>query len=155
MRSVQGRLDWFRKNRPEAVGMCLRHTWMATDIPAVGMVDANAALAYVRKHGHLVVNRHPPKGAWVFWYSATHGHVALSLGDQRILSTDVNGPATTGSAGLSYPETHWGHTYAGWSSWYGTAFPVGDQRRRHLLKRRETLKEKLARVRAKLRRKGK
>jgi hypothetical protein len=150
MRSINERIDWFRSHTPSAVGMCLRHTWLATDIPAVGLPDANAGVAYVKKHHKLHTDRHPPRGAWVWWTSSTHGHVCLSLGDGRILSTDVKGPATTGVVGLSFPETQWGQRYAGWSSWYGVSFTVASDRRERLQRRVMSLRKQLARVLAKL-----
>lgn len=150
-RSVKDRIEWFRTHKPAAVGLCLRHTWQATDIPAVGKPDANSALSYVREHGHLNADRNPPRGAWVFWSSSTHGHAALSLGKRRILSTDVAGPATTGAVPLTYPETHWNHRYEGWSSWYGVEFPVRNSLRRRLRKRRSALRARLRAIAAKLR----
>lgn len=151
-RTVRARIKWFRNNRPEKVGMCLRHTWMATDIPAVGMPDANAGVALVKKAGHLHTDRHPPRGAWVWWTSPTHGHVCLSLGDGKILSTDVAGPATTGVVGIGYPETRWAHTYAGWSSWYGVEFGTAADRLARLRRLRDALVRQLRAVRERLRR---
>ena len=161
MRSVNDRIKWFRAHRPKdetgviRAGLCLRHTWMATDIPWVGLADANAALEYVRRHGHLRTNRNPPRGAWVFWWSSTHGHVAISVGDQRIVSTDVNGPGSTGEVGLGYPEIHWGHIYEGWTDWYGVPFTVTTPRTKRLRRRRGVLREKLRHVIRKLRGKDK
>lgn len=124
MRTVAERIEWFREHKPSAVGMCLRHTWLATDIPSVGMPDANAGAAYVRKHKRMHTDRKPPRGAWVWWASSNHGHVAIALGDERIVSTDVYGPATVGTVHQSFPETSWGQTYIGWSKWYGVPFAV-------------------------------
>lgn len=122
------------------------------------MPDANAGVAYVKKHGKLQTDRDPPRGAWVWWTSSTHGHVAISLGDHRIVSTDVNGPATTGTVHLSYPEQMWNHTYQGWSAWYGEPFGVkltdGELRdRRHRLRRkRDRWTDRIRAVRTRLRR---
>lgn len=128
MRDVEARLDWFRSHLPDNVGMCLRHTWESTDIPTVGMPDANAGVRHVDKAGELHTERgsRPPRGAWVWWTSPTHGHVALSAGDSMIWSTDVHGPRTVGKVHIDYPVNAWGHTYAGWSDWYGVRFPVGE-----------------------------
>ena len=40
---------------------------------------------------------------------------------------DVDGPASTGVVPLSYPVDTWGHTYQGWSRYYGVEFAVGDE----------------------------
>jgi hypothetical protein len=152
IRSVRARINWFRSHKPEAVGMCLRHTWMATSLPAVGKPDANAGWAYVKDAGHLHTDRKPPRGAWVWWSSSTHGHVALSLGEQRILSVDVDGPATTGVRPMTWFETAWGQKYVGWSSWYGVEFPVAGSRTARLVRLRDSLVKRLRAIRAKLRR---
>lgn len=126
-RSPQERIDWFKSHLPEAVGMCLRHVWQATAVPYQGISDANAGVRYVRNAGHMHHGDTPPKGAWLWWTSPTHGHVALSAGHGMIWSTDVNGPRTVGLVNDHYPQDHWGHTYAGWSDWYGELFEVGEE----------------------------
>lgn len=152
MRSVHDRIAYFRAHPPAAAGLCLRHTWQATDIPAVGMADANAGVELVKRAGYLHADRNPPRGAWVWWTSPTHGHVCLSLGGDRILSTDVNGPATTGTVDLSFPETQWGHTYAGWSNWYGEAFTTARTRRRWLRRLLDRLTRRDKRIHKRIRR---
>lgn len=125
-RGIEQRIDWFLAHNPSAVGMCLNHTWQATDLPSVGCDDANAAVDYVKRNGELRGGGDPPRGAWVLWRSSTFGHAALSLGDKRIASTDVNGQPV-GKVSIDYPSTHWGHSYAGWCDWYGERFTVGDK----------------------------
>lgn len=128
-RNPNERIDWFKSHLPDQVGMCLRHTWQATDIPVVGMPDANAGVAYVSGAGELTRKGPPPRGAWCWWTSPTHGHVALSAGEGMIWSTDVHGPRTVGKVHMDYPVNQWGHTYAGWSDWYGVRFDVaGDKK---------------------------
>lgn len=124
-RGVEERIAWFATHLPDREGMCLRHTWQATDLPAVGQPDANAGWQYVKDHGELQ-DGNPPRGAWVWWSSPTHGHVALSAGDGMIWSTDVHGPRTIGKVSIAYPANAWGHKLVGWSDWYGEHFEVGD-----------------------------
>lgn len=144
-RSVQDRIQWYRDHDPGTVGMCLRHIWLATLLPSVGMPDANAGAAYVTRHDRMHEDRNPPRGAWVWWTSDNHGHVALSLGDKRVLSTDVDGPATTGIRPLSFFEREWNQHYEGWSAWYGQPFPI---RRSRLVQR---ISEKINNLVSKLR----
>lgn len=133
MRSVEERIKWFLTHAPRnsegvvAAGQCLHHTWEATDIPPAGAADANACVALVRQAGKLHTDRNPPLGAWPLWTSSNHGHAALTSGPGRIASVDVDGPASTGIVDLSYPEVMWGHTYAGWTDWYGQTFDVGKE----------------------------
>ena len=119
------RIKWFLSNKPSDVGMCLNHTWNATDIPSVGCDDANEGIDVVKAAGEMRSGP-PPRGAWCWWRSSTHGHAALSMGDGTIASVDVNGPASTGVVSLSYPVNEWGHVYQGWSDFYGVRFDVGD-----------------------------
>ncbi len=125
-RKPNERIDWFLSNKPVKEGRCLEHTWNATAIPSVGCDDANAGVAVVKNAGEMRSGP-PPRGAWCWWTSVDHGHAALSMGDGNIASVDVAGPATTGVVPLSYPVEKWGHTYQGWSSFYGVEFDVGDE----------------------------
>lgn len=124
-RGVEERIDWFREHKPEKVGQCLNHTWLATDLPSAGCKNANEGWRFVADHGRMKRTGAPPRGAWAWWESDTYGHVALSLGNSLILSTDVNGPATVGVVPLRYIAEQWGHSYVGWSDWYVEQFDVG------------------------------
>ena len=145
MRHPKARIKWFLSHRPPEVGLCLRHTWQATDIPAAGSASAAEAVAYIRDHGHLHEHSNAPKGAWVLWTGGSngYGHAALAMSRNRIASTDVKGPATVGVVDESWPSNHWGLHYAGWSDWYGVPFTVGPAWRRHL----HTLRRRIARIR--------
>lgn len=149
MRSVNDRIAWFRAHPPAKPGMCLNHTWAATDLPWVpDQPDANAGVALVKRNGAMHTDRRPPRGAWVWWTSSTHGHVCLSVGDGRIVSTDVAGRAV-GTVDLTYPETQWGHHYEGWSRWYGEPFtvaPTERQRRRRIERLTDRIKALSRRV---------
>lgn len=131
-RGVEERLDWFAKHKPtdengvNREGLCLHHTWQSTLLPSAGIPSANAGVAFVQRNGHMQPKSlAPPRGAWVWWTSPSFGHVCLSLGGGRILSTDVLGPGTTGTAAISLPSSVWGHTYIGWSDWFVETFDVG------------------------------
>ncbi len=135
-RSPNDRIKWFLSNKPSDVGMCLNHTWIATDIPSANCADANAGVELVRAHKEMRSGP-PPRGAWCWWTSSNHGHAALSVGNGKIASVDVNGPQTTGVVSLSYPVDVWGHVYQGWSDFFGVRFDVGgDEERRSADRRR-------------------
>lgn len=156
-RSVSDRIEWFRAHRPERSGLCLRHTWMSTDIPPLGLDEAEDGLAAVKRAGNLKTDRNPPRGAWVWWEGGESGHVCLSLGEHRILSTDVEGKPT-GTVPLSYVEEAWGYRYAGWSAWYGVWFDVArkpgrwDRLIERITKRIDHLKDRRREARDKKRR---
>lgn len=151
MRGPKERIKWFLNHPPRnsagnvAAGQCLRHTWLATDIPAVGSPDADAAYRYVLGKGKLHRNKKAPVGAWMFWTGGSegHGHVAIAMSGNRIASTDVNGPATTGVRPENWIEQNWGQHYEGWTDWYGVPFPVGSAWRLRIHK----LKAQIGRIR--------
>lgn len=124
-RGVEERIDWFRQNKPERVGLCLNHTWLATSLPNGGCDNATEGAWYVASNGHMNRSSAPPRGSWVWWRNYPNGHVALSLGAGLILSTDVRGPATVGTVPLHYIADVWGHEYIGWSNWYVETFEIG------------------------------
>lgn len=58
-----------------------------------------------------------PAGALMYWSggSTGAGHVALSLGNGSIISTDATGPGTVGQISARTPTDKWGHPYLGWA----------------------------------------
>lgn len=157
MRQPRRRIKWFLSHRPTnesgqvAAGECLRHTWLATDIPPAGAYDAAAAYRLARDNGHLHRDSKAPLGAWLYWTGGSdgHGHTALAAKRRRIASTDVKGDATVGIVPQSYPETNWGLHYEGWSDWYGVTFTVGTLRHRKiaaLRKRIRSLRQSIGKI---------
>lgn len=70
------------------------------------------SIAPERKHAG---DRNPPAGALVFYAGGKYGHVALALGDGRIVTTDLPTSGRIGVTELNAPEHAWRYTYAGWS----------------------------------------
>lgn len=58
-----------------------------------------------------------PAGSLMFWGggSTGAGHVALSLGNGSIISTDATGPGVVGQIPARTPTDKWGHPYLGWA----------------------------------------
>lgn len=58
-----------------------------------------------------------PAGALMYWSGGNTGagHVAISLGNGFIISTDATGPGTVGQIPASTPTDKWGHPYLGWA----------------------------------------
>ena len=96
-------------------GMCL---WSVQEAYAAQHLYADANEA--QKHVHLNYDEHPPRGAIVWWHSATHGHVGISVGDGKFIGVDlVDGHYRPGEIGVSHitaPRLAWGQTYRGWSA---------------------------------------
>ena len=66
--------------------------------------------------------RHPgdwnaPAGALMYWGGGRTGagHVAISLGNGSIISTDATGPGIVGTVSARLPTDQWGHPYLGWA----------------------------------------
>jgi hypothetical protein len=127
IRGVEERIRWFDSHRPDAVGRCAEYTHESFGgLPLWHTPDANAVVRKAREAGVLHTSDNPPRGAIVLWTSPTHGHMCLSLGNRRIISTDYPRARDTGEAPITMPRTKWGHSYAGWlDSYAGVTFRVG------------------------------
>lgn len=96
-------------------GMCLKYvrTWLEIPSSAADAIGAWNAAAH--KHPG---DKHPPKGAPVFWKSGAggsgHGHIALVRGSV-MRSTDIPSSGKVGNDDGSWPRIHWGQTYLGWA----------------------------------------
>lgn len=95
-------------------GYCLQWSRECADIAAL-YPDAATAWRYAI-HRHKG-DRKPPRGAMVYWLggSSGYGHIAVSVGDGRIRSTDAGGAGHVATVDVGWPESHWGLPYAGWA----------------------------------------
>lgn len=57
----------------------------------------------------------PPKGAPVFYSGGQYGHVAFSLGNGYVRSTDAAGRGKVGTVPLDWFNRNWGYTRVGWT----------------------------------------
>lgn len=103
-------------------GMCLNFVWTCIESPVShGLPDANAAWAGAE---NIHTDRDPPAGAPVYWGGGQHGHIALSLGDGKVRSTDWPGKEQVGTVSIDQITSAWGIPYRGWSTDYdGTPIP--------------------------------
>jgi hypothetical protein len=95
-------------------GMCLQ--WSRTRAE-IGAMFPDAATAW--KHA---LDRHkgdtkPPRGSMVYWLGGSHGygHIAVSLGNGNVRSTDAGGAGKVATRPVAWFEQHWGLPYAGWA----------------------------------------
>lgn len=100
-----------------AVGMCDRFV-----AEIYGFGSSGYATAVQNWQGTPSGLRHPgdwnaPAGALMYWSggSTGAGHVALSLGNGSIITTDATGPGTVGTVSARVPTDRWGHPYLGWA----------------------------------------
>lgn len=93
-------------------GQCLRYTRTWLGIPAY---YPDAATAWAKAKARHPADRTPPIGAPVFYAGGKHGHIALYLGSGKIHTTDAPSAGRVTTQALTWPETHWGFTYSGWS----------------------------------------
>lgn len=96
-------------------GMCLQQVRMWCGI---GARYADATTAWKNTN-----DRHPgdktniPRGAAVYWTGGSkgYGHIALSLGNGKVRSTDSGGRGKVATVDLGWVERTWGMPYAGWA----------------------------------------
>jgi hypothetical protein len=55
----------------------------------------------------------PPRGVPLAWAGGDFGHRAISLGDQKVRSIDINGDV--GTVDIRWFTRNWGYRYLGWS----------------------------------------
>lgn len=105
-------LAWARARDRWASGMCLQFVRSCFGVPAVHP-DASTAWA-ATQHRHTST---PPAGVPVWWTGGRRGfgHVAISAGGGRIVSTDVPSSGRVGTTTIRALTSAWGHTYRGWS----------------------------------------
>jgi len=63
-------------------------------------------------------DRRPPVGAAVYWTggSSGYGHIAISVGDGKVRSTDAGGEGRVKTVGVDWATKAWGLRYAGWAN---------------------------------------
>ncbi len=66
----------------------------------------------------------PPAGVAVYFRGGKSGHVALSLGNGMIRSTDWPSAGQTGTTSIQTLQLAWGKKYVGWASQYATGGKV-------------------------------
>lgn len=99
-------------------GMCDK--WVAS---YYGYSSSGYATAIAHWNSIPVTNKHPgdinaPAGALVFWSggSTGAGHVALSLGGGKIVSTDYPRSGITSTTTIDAISNGWGEHYQGWAT---------------------------------------
>jgi hypothetical protein len=96
-------------------GHCLEWARERADIPP--RYD-DAATAWANATGKRPGDRHPPVGAAVYWTggSSGYGHIAISVGDGKVRSSDAGGEGRVETVPVDWAEKKWGLKYAGWSN---------------------------------------
>ena len=96
-------------------GHCLEWARERADIPP--LYD-DAATAWANATGRRPGDRRPPVGAAVYWTggSSGYGHIAISVGDGKVRSSDAGGEGRVRTVPVDWAEKKWGLTYAGWSN---------------------------------------
>lgn len=104
-------------------GKCQAWTRQLYNAPAVGDVDKDGdsdAVDGWRSEPEETKHRgdyNPPRGVPLAWKggSSGFGHRAISLGERKVRSIDVNGPGTVGTVDIKWFERNWDMEYIGWS----------------------------------------
>lgn len=93
-------------------GLCLKFVRTALGIPAV---YPSAIAAWNGAEKRHTGNGTPPAGTPVFWAGGTYGHIALSVGGGRVLSTDILRRGKVDEVAIGTIQARWGLTYLGWT----------------------------------------
>lgn len=98
-------------------GQCLNFVWWCIDgVTSAGYPDANTALADVNElHAG---DRNPPPGVPCYWTGSKYGHVALSLGNGLVRSTDYPSKEDVSTVSIDELTAAWGRHYEGWAADY-------------------------------------
>ena len=100
--------------RYDPPGMCCQFVWNCIAAPhSFGLPDANAA--YNRSKNRRG-DQSPPAGAPVYWAGGKHGHIAISMGNGTVRSTDWPAKGQVGDVSIPRITSAWGITYRGWST---------------------------------------
>lgn len=102
----------------EAVSKAIGAYWRTSDNPGY-YTYALRAYETTPKH-RLRTTRNPPKGAIVYFsHSAwnNYGHICLSLGDGKIVSTDIPSNGRVGVTTIDGLAKAWNRKFLGWADW--------------------------------------
>lgn len=109
------------RNTTNLPGLCQKWTRQLFGAPAVGDRDRDGDSDAIdgwksepEEFRHFG-DRNPPRGVPVAWAGGSrgHGHRAISLGNRRVRSIDING--RVGTVDLDWFSRNWGMRYLGWS----------------------------------------
>lgn len=97
-------------------GRCLVFVRNLYGLPADGNEPTAIAGWHEAKYKHPGDST-PPAGVPVWWSGGTTGagHVAISIGSGRIISSDIGPGGTVAEVALTEIHSKWGLTYLGWS----------------------------------------
>jgi hypothetical protein len=95
-------------------GQCLGWSREQADIPSR---YGDAATAWEHATDRHAGDPTPPKGAAVYWTggSGGHGHIAISVGNGMVRSSDAGGSGVVATVSLRRLTREWHLTYVGWA----------------------------------------
>jgi cell wall-associated NlpC family hydrolase len=96
-------------------GKCLQWAREQAGIPTGAATAATAwESADVKRRGDPT----PPPGAAVYWIGGSHGygHVAISVGNGQVRSSDAGGTGQVATVPVGWITKNWDLRYAGWSN---------------------------------------
>lgn len=120
-RSVSEAISWAKnhsgaKSTAEWHNMCLALTaviygWNASNVPHA--IDHYTVVPASMRHDG---DRRPPRGALMYWDTGHRsGHIAVYIGDGKIVSNDVKRNHYVDIVPADAPEKKWGARYVGWT----------------------------------------
>lgn len=104
-----------RRSSVNAPGRCLEWSREQAGIPSK---YADAATAWRHASGRRPADPNPPRGAAVYWVGGSrgYGHIAISLGNGTVRSSDAGGSGQVGTIPINRLTSEWNLQYAGWAN---------------------------------------
>ncbi len=122
LRSVPGRLDFYRRQGSPRAGLCASAVREALNAPRQYLPHATAVWERVPLSERRRYDA--PRGALVYWTGGKrgYGHVCFAMGDHMELSVDVlpGRPGVADVVPFGWFGVHWPTLrYVGWSWYFG------------------------------------
>jgi len=104
-----------RRSSVNVPGHCLEWSREQAGIPSK---YTDAATAWEHAIGRRPADGNPPPGAAVYWTggSSGYGHIAISVGDGKVRSSDAGGTGRVATVRINRLSSEWNLQYAGWAS---------------------------------------
>jgi hypothetical protein len=109
-------VKWARNHMRWEQGFCLQWVRSAFSVDS-RFASASVAWREAKRKHPTNSGRHCPRNVPVWWTGGSQGfgHVAISVGDGRCLSTDAGGPGRVAKVDIDALTRRWGLNFQGWS----------------------------------------
>ncbi len=122
------------------VGYCLKFSRTSAGAPGAAY-DADAAWANAQFKHRMPDAGVAPAGTFVHWSGGAHGHVAVSVGGGRCISSDVLRQGRVDEVQIRQLSDSWNYVLRGWTEDINGVLPIDDTKEWDELATREEIRE--------------